>query len=59
MPSSQRYNQNNFSNAWVSFGTVCTGDGNATIFLADDGGDRYPIQVGADAIRAVRTGILC
>jgi hypothetical protein len=52
-------NQNNFTNAWASFGTVCTSDGNATIVLADDGGDRYPIQVGADAIRAVRTGILC
>jgi lysophospholipase L1-like esterase len=52
-------NQNNFTNAWANFGTVCTSDGNATIMLADDGGDRYPIQVGADAIRGVRTGIIC
>jgi lysophospholipase L1-like esterase len=33
-------NQNNFTNAWASFGTVCTSDGNATIVLADDGGDQ-------------------
>ena len=52
-------NQNNFTNQWATFGTVCTTDGNATIVLADDGGDKYPIQVGADAIRAVRTGLIC
>jgi hypothetical protein len=52
-------NQNNFTNAWASFGTVCTTDGNATITLADDGGDVYPAVVGADAIRGVRTGIVC
>jgi lysophospholipase L1-like esterase len=52
-------NQNNFTNAWANFGTVCTTDGNATIQLADDGGDVYPAEVGADAIRAVRTGIIC
>ena len=52
-------NQNNYTNAWASFGTVCTTDGNATIQLADDGGDVYPTQVGADAIRAVRTGLVC
>jgi hypothetical protein len=27
--------------------------------LADDGGDAYPAQVGADAIRAVHSGIAC
>jgi hypothetical protein len=43
----------------VAFGTVCTTDGTATITLADDGGDNYPIQVGADAIHAVRTGVAC
>lgn len=52
-------NQNNYTNAWANFGAVCTTDGNATIQLADDGGDAYPIQIGADAIRAVRTGIVC
>lgn len=52
-------NQNNYGNAWANFGTVCTTDGTATIQLADDGGDVYPAQVGADAIRAVRTGIVC
>lgn len=52
-------NQANATDAWVTFGTVCTTDGNATITLADDGGDNYPLQIGADAIHAVRTGIVC
>ena len=52
-------NQNNFTNAWATFGAVCTTDGTATITLADDGGDTYPAIVGADAIRAVHTGIAC
>lgn len=52
-------NQSMVTNAWANFGTVCTTDGNATIQLADDGGDVYPAEVGADAIRAVRTGIVC
>jgi hypothetical protein len=52
-------NQNNYTNAWATFGTICTTDGTATITLADDGGDAYPAQVGADAIRAVHTGIAC
>jgi lysophospholipase L1-like esterase len=52
-------NQNNYTNAWATFGAVCTTDGTATITLADDGGDTYPAIVGADAIRAVHTGILC
>jgi hypothetical protein len=52
-------NQNNYSNQWATFGYVCTTDGTATITLADDGGDTYPAVVGADAIRAVRTGIVC
>jgi hypothetical protein len=52
-------NQNNYTNAWATFGTICTTDGTATIACADDGGDAYPAQVGADAIRAVHTGIAC
>ena len=52
-------NQNNYTNQWASFGAVCTSDGTATIVLADDGGDAYPAQVGADAIRAVRQSIVC
>jgi hypothetical protein len=52
-------NQNNYTNAWATFGAVCTTDGTATITLADDGGDTYPAIVGADAIRAVHTGIAC
>jgi hypothetical protein len=52
-------NQNDYTNQWATFGTVCTSDGTATIALADDGGDAYPAEVGADAIRAVPTGIAC
>ena len=52
-------NQNNYANQWATFGAVCTTDGTAMITLADDGGDTYPAVVGADAIRAVRTGIVC
>lgn len=52
-------NQNNYTNQWATVGTVCTTDGTATITLADDGGDAYPAIVGADAIRAVPTGIVC
>jgi hypothetical protein len=52
-------NQNNYTNQWAPFGTVCTSDGTATITLADDGGDVYPAIVGADAIRAVPTGLVC
>ena len=52
-------NQNNFTNAWATFGAVCTTDGTASVVLADDGGDVYPAIVGADAIRAVRTGLVC
>ena len=52
-------NQESYTNAWANFGAVCTTDGNATIVLADDGGDQYPLQVGADAIRATVTGIVC
>jgi len=52
-------NQNSYTNQWAPFGKVCTTDGTATIVLADDGGDVYPAEVGADAIRAVRTGIVC
>jgi hypothetical protein len=52
-------NQNNYTNQWAVFGSVCTTDGTATIQLADDGGDVSPVKVGADAIRAVRTNFLC
>ncbi len=52
-------NQNNYTNQWANFGAVCTSDGTATIVLADDGGDAYPAQVGADAIRAVATNLVC
>jgi GDSL-like Lipase/Acylhydrolase family len=53
-------NQNDYTNQWATFGTVCSSDGTATITLADDGGDNYPAIVGADAIRAVATtGINC
>jgi hypothetical protein len=52
-------NQNNYNNAWATIGTICTTDGTATIMLADNGGDAYPAQVGADAIRAVHSGIAC
>lgn len=52
-------NQNNYNNVWVTFGSACTTDGAAEITLADDGGDSYPKQVGADAIRAVPTSYLC
>jgi hypothetical protein len=43
----------------VAFGGVCTSDGTATIVLADDGGNPSGSIIGADAIRAVRTGIAC
>lgn len=52
-------NQNNYTNQWAVFGAVCTSDGTASVVLADDGGDVYPVIVGADAIRAVRLSILC
>jgi hypothetical protein len=52
-------NQNNYTNQWAGFGAVCTTDGTATVVLADDGGDTYPAVVGADAIRAVRTNLVC
>lgn len=51
--------QSKYNNVWVAFGSVCTSDGTATIVLADDGGDVYPAEIGADAIRAVRTTLVC
>jgi hypothetical protein len=51
--------QENFANAWADIGYVCTSNGTAQITLSDDGGDNYPVQVGADAIRAVPTGYAC
>lgn len=52
-------NQNNYTNQWANFGYVCTTDGTATIVLSDDGGNPSGSIIGADAIRAVRTGIIC
>ena len=52
-------NQNNFTNQWATVGAVCSTDGTATAVLSDDGGDVYPIQVGADAVRLVRLSVLC
>lgn len=53
-------NQNNYTNQWAAFGSVCTSDGTVSVVLADDGGgDKYPVQVGADAIQAVRTSATC
>jgi lysophospholipase L1-like esterase len=52
-------NQNNFTNQWATFGDVCTSYSSVQVTLADDGGDPYPEQVGADAIRAVLTGLAC
>jgi lysophospholipase L1-like esterase len=53
-------NQNVVSNQWVVFATsVCSDDGTASIVLADDGGDVYPAQVGADAITAVAVSGPC
>jgi lysophospholipase L1-like esterase len=52
-------NQNNYTNQWATFGSVCTNDGSVSVVLADDGGDKYPVQVGADAIQAVRTSTTC
>jgi hypothetical protein len=44
---------------WTAVGYLCTNDGTATITLADDGGDVYPKQIAADAIRGVSTRIIC
>ncbi|GAA4262905.1 golvesin C-terminal-like domain-containing protein [Dactylosporangium darangshiense] len=52
-------NQQDYTNAWATVGGVCTSDGTATVTLWDDGGAAYPLQVGADAVRLVRTGTLC
>jgi hypothetical protein len=51
--------QESYTNAWAPVGYVCTSDGTVTITLADDGEDNYPLQVGADAIRAVPSGYAC
>jgi hypothetical protein len=48
-------NQQNYTNAWANIGMVCSNNGTATVVLADN----YPLEVGADAIRAVRTGYAC
>jgi hypothetical protein len=52
-------NQDICSNVWVNIGAVCTTNGAATVVLSDDGGNPYGSQIGADAIRAVPTGITC
>jgi hypothetical protein len=51
--------QENYTNTWATVGYVCTSDGTAQITLSDDGGESYPLQIGADAIRAVPTGFAC
>ena len=52
-------NQSPLYDQWTVVGYVCTTDGTATITLADDGGDRYPRQIAADAIRGVNTHLVC
>jgi hypothetical protein len=46
-------NQKDFTNAWANVGIMCTSDGTATVVLSDDGGDQFPVVVGADAIRVI------
>jgi hypothetical protein len=57
----QYINQENFTNQWDTsdLGFVCTSDGNATITLADNGGDNSPLMIGADAIQLVPTTHKC
>lgn len=52
-------NQQGYTNAWAVVGATCSTDGTATVTLSDDGGDAYPIQVGADAVRLVRLSLAC
>lgn len=54
-------NQENFTNQWDTsdLGLLCTSDGNAQVTLADNGGDNYPLEIGADAIKLVATSLKC
>lgn len=51
--------QDQLTNVWATVGYVCSTDGTAQVALWDDGGDQYPLQVGADAVRLVITGLGC
>jgi|GEM_PF-3070698 len=51
--------QSPYYDQWAVVGYVCTTDGTTTVTVADDGGDRYPKQIAADAIRGVRTTYVC
>jgi triacylglycerol esterase/lipase EstA (alpha/beta hydrolase family) len=52
-------NQSPLYDQWGVVGYVCTTDGTATITVADDGGDVYPAQIAADALRGVSTHLVC
>ena len=52
-------NQSPYYDQWTVVGYVCTTDGTATVMVADDGGDYYPRQIAADAVRGVTTGSRC
>ena len=52
-------NQSPYYDQWAVVGYVCTTDGTATVTVADDGGDRYPRQIAADAIRGIKNSLVC
>jgi hypothetical protein len=52
-------NQSPYYDQWTVVGYLCTTDGTATITVADNGGDRYPRQIAADAIKGVNTRFVC
>lgn len=52
-------NQSPYYDQWTVVGYLCTTDGTATITVADNGGDRYPRQIAADAIKGVSTRLVC
>ena len=52
-------NQSPYYDQWAVVGYLCTTDGAATVTVADDGGDTYPRQIAADAVRGVRTTMRC
>ena len=52
-------NQSPYYDQWTVVGYVCTTAGTATVTVADDGGDYYPRQIAADAVRGVTTGSRC
>lgn len=58
--SNEYVNQSPYYDQWTVVGYLCTTDGTATITVADDGGDVYPKQIAADAIKGVVTSrIIC